>query len=68
MPKLFQCVHCKKVILGGTYTLIRHVEKCINKEAMVKQTITIESSSKKKYQLVGPFLTHDNIGVNQPSQ
>ena len=58
MPKVFQCAYCKKAILGGTYTLLRHMEKCINKEEMIKQTITIESSSKKKYQLVGPWTYH----------
>ncbi len=29
MPKLFQCANCRKTLLGGTYTLIKHFEKCI---------------------------------------
>lgn len=28
MPKTFQCIKCKRVMLTGTYGLIRHVEKC----------------------------------------
>ena len=29
MPKLLQCAHCRKHILGGTYTLIKHFQQCI---------------------------------------
>ena len=33
MPKLFQCANCRKTLLGGTYTLIKHFEKCILEKA-----------------------------------
>ena len=32
MPKVFQCIHCRKSIIGGTYTLIKHVEECRRKQ------------------------------------
>lgn len=44
MPKIFQCLYCDKKILGGTYTLIKHVEKYHKNEWKIK---IIKDSTKK---------------------
>jgi hypothetical protein len=47
MPKLFQCANCKKQMLGGTYTLIKHFEKCI-KEIAPDKSIVYTSGKETK--------------------
>ena len=37
MPKVFQCANCKKYLIGGTYTLVKHFQKCVL-DTPVKQT------------------------------
>ena len=38
MPKVFQCAICKRTLLGGTYTLIKHFEQCKRKpKSQVKE-------------------------------
>ena len=47
MPKVFQCANCKRQMLGGTYTLIKHFEKCI-KEIAPDKTIVYTSGKETK--------------------
>ena len=28
MPKVFQCAICKRTLLGGTYTVVKHFKEC----------------------------------------
>lgn len=39
MPKVFQCANCKRHLLGGTYTLIKHFEKCIKQIPPMKMIV-----------------------------
>tara|TARA_A100001015_G_scaffold312154_1_gene416750 strand:+ start:1747 stop:1917 length:171 start_codon:yes stop_codon:yes gene_type:complete len=48
MPKVLQCANCKKYLLGGTYTLIKHFEKCITQQPNPKLAITVKGENKKK--------------------
>lgn len=43
MPKIFQCLYCDKKILGGTYTLIKHVEKHHKNESIIIHSYNIRN-------------------------
>ena len=47
MPKVLQCANCRKYFLGGTYTLIKHFEKCIQELPKSKSTISVTMSFKE---------------------
>ena len=44
MPKVLQCANCKKYFLGGTYTLIKHFEKCI----LENKTVNAQDAKKSR--------------------
>ena len=53
MPKILQCANCRKAFLGGTYTIVKHFEKCIRdrppKGILSIQKVTVEPVKKPNY-------------------
>ena len=43
MPKVLQCANCRKYFLGGTYTLIKHFDKCVLevKNDSIRKTVQV---------------------------
>lgn len=44
MPKVFQCVKCKKAIFGSIYSLVEHNEKCNINDQVTDTTFTQKAS------------------------
>jgi len=49
MPKVFECIKCKKAIIGGIYTLIEHRKVC-NTKNQVKDILSTPKASVRRAQ------------------
>jgi|TARA_Y100000816_G_C26023938_1_gene535815 hypothetical protein len=50
MPKVLQCANCRKYFLGGTYTLIKHFDKCVLevKNDSIRKTVHVTKDDIKR--------------------